>query len=148
MVLTEREPYILTGASPAAMTMTQIGPADFACAAKRGVAEVPGVGVVYPSANGLVSVTPRGVANLTEAYLTREQWAAYRPDTMIGLAHHGRYFAFHETGCLVFDAAQQALYELDQTIAGGYREPTTDTLYLIVDGAIQAWDAGDHAFSD
>ncbi|WP_423820828.1 hypothetical protein V5738_10850 [Salinisphaera sp. SPP-AMP-43] len=148
IVLTDREPYVLTGSSPASMTMTKIGTADFACVSKRGVADVPGVGVIFPTANGLAGVTTSGTGNLTEQYLTREQWHAYNPATMIGLAHRGRYFGFQDGGCLVYDPANQSLYELDQAIAGGYRDPETDTLYLIVGGEIMAWDGGDDAFGD
>lgn len=149
VALTEREPYVITGASPASMTMTKIGVEGFACVSARGVADVPGVGVVYPTANGLAGVTSSGTGNLTEQYLTREQWQAYQPETMIGLAHRGRYFGFHANGCFVYDPSggNAAIYELGQTIDGGYRDPVTDTLYLIVDGQVVAWDSGDAPYA-
>jgi len=149
IVLTGRAPYVITGASPASMTMTEIGSPDFACVSRRGVASVPGLGVVYPTANGLAGITAGGVANLIGNYMSREQWAAYQPETMQGLAHRGRWFGFYDGGCLVYDPAggDGALYELDLDVAGGYRDPATDTLYLIVDGQIQAWNEADTPFA-
>lgn len=146
VVLTGRRPYVITGASPQSMTMTEAGPADFACVSARGAASVPGLGVVYPAANGLVGITYEGARYLSNALMTREQWRAYDPETMIGLAHRGRWFGFHSGGCLVYDPAG-GLYELSLTIAGGYRDPATDTLYVIEGGQIRQWGGATTAYA-
>jgi len=145
VVLTDRSPYVITGANPSSMAMTRIGSDEFACTGSRTIVNLPGVGVTFASPDGLCAITSSGAVNLTRNYLTREQWQAY--GATLGVAHEGRYFGFHANGCVVFDPAESdgALYELDLTATGAYRDPVTDTLYLVQGDQIVAWDRGEDA---
>lgn len=147
VVLTERAPYLITGAAPASMAMTKIGSDQFACTSKRSVVTLPDVGVAFACPDGLAAITSSGAVRLTQNYLTRAQWQAYQPESMLGVVHEGRYFGFHDTGCVVFDPQEQdgALYELDLTATGAYRDPVSDTLYLAQGQQLIAWDRGTQA---
>ncbi|MDN5938545.1 MAG: hypothetical protein L0H83_07755 [Salinisphaera sp.] len=142
VVLTDKVPYLITGSSPATMTMTKIEGAEQACVAKRSIDILPGYGCVYASPDGLIAISGAGVRNLTKEYLARREWQALTPTSIIGVVHEGRYFGFYGSGadqqCFVFDPDEGggAFYHLvfvSDDVQGAYRDAQTDTLYLLRD---------------
>lgn len=94
---TQSFPYIASGVDPAAFGMAKLE-VQQACVAKRSVVPLLGIGVVFASPDGLVSVLgPGQVRNLTEDIFTREQWQALAPETIIAASHDNVYHFFYDT---------------------------------------------------
>lgn len=94
VVLTERNPYIITGAAPSSMTQQKL-PLEQPCISKRSI-QYDNFGVVYASPNGLVAVGP-GVQNvITTPLFTRDEWQELNPDTMLGMIYNNMYLGFYD----------------------------------------------------
>lgn len=94
IVCTATNPYVVAGVNPGSMTLTKCDQ-PYPCAS-RGSIVGGSEHVSYISPNGLIQVTPSGVAtNTTDRWFTREQWQAKVPQKYaraIRLA--SCYFAF------------------------------------------------------
>jgi len=143
VVCTEGVPGLATGSDPATMTLVEFDDFLQSCVSKRGIVGLDGIGVVYPSPDGLVAVSAGGPALLTEAYFTPDEWRALKPETMHAYSHDGRYFFFTDTGGYIFDPKSEGagFIRLSQNCTGGFKDLLTDTLYLIVSGFVVAWEA-------
>lgn len=96
VVGTESFPYVAGGNDPSAYSMAKFEVPQ-ACVAKRSVAYLTGIGVVFASPDGLLAVSGTGqIRNLTESIFTREQWQALKPTTIIGVAHDDVYHFFYD----------------------------------------------------
>lgn len=87
-------PYIATGASPNAMTLTRTKTPE-PCNSRGSVVSVAD-GVLYTSPNGLIKVSQMGqVANTTELWITREKWRTLTPSKSThAVQMASSYFAF------------------------------------------------------
>lgn len=75
---TSGTPYAFTGINPASMTSTKILLPE-PCNSRGSIVSTLN-GVYYTSPNGLILVTGFGIgSNITEAWITREKWAAMTP---------------------------------------------------------------------
>lgn len=68
-------------------------PIEQSCVSAESVASLPG-GVIYASPDGLMLMTSSEQTLITEQTMTREQWAALGPETLMGTVHDGRYVGF------------------------------------------------------
>ena len=94
---TVANPYVIYGSTPGAMQASKI-PEFHGCVSKRGLVSLRS-GVVFPTSNGLVLVNnPNAATKITEAIMSRDEWQALYPDTIVAAVHDGRYFAWYETG--------------------------------------------------
>lgn len=145
LVTTAEDVYLAQGVDPAAMSLRKIGDHQ-PCIAKRSLVEVPGA-VLYASPDGLVMGTESGIQVITEPMITREQWQAYAPESMHACYHEGRYYAFYATdveqGCLILDASGVGVVTSPIYADTAYVDPAADTLYLLADDALTAWDRGE-----
>jgi hypothetical protein len=95
---TESFPYLATGNDPAAYSMSKLEVPQ-ACVAKRSVAYLTGIGVVFASPDGLLAITGNGqVRNLTSSIFTRRQWQDLAPETLTAVAHDDIYFFWYGEG--------------------------------------------------
>ena len=85
IVMTEGNPYYLTGSDPSVMTQTELMVSQ-SCVSKRGVATVGGL-VVYPSPDGLVGVQSGQAKLISEGYYKPKDWRALTPANSIAQAH-------------------------------------------------------------
>lgn len=95
---TEGYAYTLNGQDPAFASPDR-DDMIYPCLSKNGmVSSDPGV--IYPSHDGLVLITPGGKgALLTEAIFSREEWDSYYPSTIRAVSYRNRYGAsFHNGG--------------------------------------------------
>jgi len=96
VVLTEANPYIVVGSDPSAMSMAKLE-LPYGCVSRRSIAHLKGFGVIYASANGLISINGAGGINqISDPYFTRKQWQALNPSTIFGFTHDDRYFFFYD----------------------------------------------------
>ena len=141
IVLTEGKPYMVQGADPAGMVMTELDIAQ-SCVSKKSIVDMGG-SVIYASPDGLVGISGSGSAVLTESILEKYQWyEGYNPTGLIGFRWEDRYVGFSvRAGTLpegfIFDprGGQNAFSQIDRTedVVAGFNDLTSDELYLIKD---------------
>ena len=96
VVMTERQPYLITGSSPLALSQTKL-PVPQPCVAKRSIASDQ-YGVLYASPNGLVSISPGGSDVISNPLYTRQEWQELSPSSMVGMIYNNQYLGFYTVG--------------------------------------------------
>ena len=97
IVMTKGNPYIAFGTHPENMQKRQIDN-FYPCVSKATAVAADG-GVFYFSKEGLIRVTPDGLAqNATFDIMSPVDWDDYYPTTMHGVFYHGKYFGFYKSG--------------------------------------------------
>lgn len=155
VIATAGYPYLLTGVHPSAMSLTKL-PSLLPCVSKRGVVSTE-MGVIYPSAAGLVMVNGGGATNVTDTMMSRDEWQARYPASLHACYFDGKYLGFYSRGLLngledgaglVFDPREPlaTLTELPFYRYASYVEPTEDQPYLcdydLVKNTITKWEGG------
>ncbi|WP_027184456.1 hypothetical protein [Desulfovibrio inopinatus] len=102
---TKDRPYLITGSHPASMSVSHL-PERQACVSKNGLVGA-GVGVVFPTPDGLYLAGPSGGSLVTESLFTRDDWQALTPQSMRAAVHDGRYIVFFERTPKSIRAAQR-----------------------------------------
>ena len=146
VVTTEGYPYVANATDPMSAALQKIE-LEQACVSKSSIVSLGSSGAAYASPDGLVVIGPGGAKVVTESLLTRDEWQAYNPSSMIGCSHDGQYIAFYNNGAkqggLILDPRGNGLVEIDLYATASHVDLVTDTLYLLVNNAIVKWDAGD-----
>ncbi len=139
---TESFPYIASGNNPAAYSMEKIEVPQ-ACVAKRGIASVSGLGVLFPTPDGLMAIAgPGRPINVTDGLFTRDEWQFLNPQSFIAVAHDDRYWAFYidqdgnQRG-MILDPKQGGFGKITLAFhaTAAYSDPITDELYLVLDAS-------------
>lgn len=146
VVLTNGNPLLIGGTSPDSLDEQ---PLDFlqACVSERSVVSM-GQGVAWASPDGLAYVGTDGARLLTEGVMTREDWQALNPSTIVGCMWERRYFGFYQPsagvyrGFMLDPSNPSGLFFLDFGCDGVYVDDLQDTMYLLVGTNVQKWDAG------
>ena len=142
IVLTTGRPSIISGDAPDNMTQAELM-IDQSCVASRGVARV-GNTVLYPSNDGLVSITGGSSELVTKQYYKREDWQALSPSSMVATSHDGRYHAFNGTQGLVIDLGAPEggllITTNDEYCQCLYSDEEYDLLYLAQGNTIVSYD--------
>ena len=145
VVLTNGNPMIVAGSSPDSMDQQ---PLDFlqACVAPRSVVSM-GHGVAWASPDGLAYVGSGGARMLTEGVMTRDDWQALNPASIVGCMHERRYFGFYTVGGVqkgfAIDPNNAAgIFFLDFGADALYVDDLQDALYVLKGTHIAKWDAG------
>ncbi|HAI59819.1 MAG TPA: hypothetical protein DCM32_08080 [Xanthomonadaceae bacterium] len=136
VVATEATPYLVTGSTPASISIDQINE-PWPCLSKRGVVAVED-GVLYPSAHGLAHVSQRGGVLWTQHLYEREGWRKLQPQLMVAAVSEGRVYARHglsadfDRGTLVFSPGEReaSLTRLDLWPDALFSDPHNGRLYL------------------
>jgi hypothetical protein len=143
--------YLATGNDPLRLIPVRLE-GQQPCVAKRSM-RLTNAGVIYSSPDGLVAVTPDGRMTLvTREVFTRDQWQAYKPESMHAIVHDERYFCWWQVaadnrGLMIFDFTGEGLGVIhsDQWASAAYSDPRRDALFLATpasgDNLVQ-WDAG------
>ena len=143
VVLTTGKPYVMTGTDPQSMTIEKLA-VPYSCVSKRSICNAYG-DVVYASPDGLVSIGQSGTKVLTDTIMTRLEWQAYKPSSMLCAVWDDRIFMFYDTGtaqgCLCLDS-KQGLVTSDVYATASYNDPVTGELYLAIADKIVKWNAG------
>lgn len=92
VVATKGQPYIVTGTDPGSVSAAKLD-VYAPCLSKQGMCSI-GMGVAYPSYDGLVVVSASGAQVVTQAHFTKAQWAAAWDASMYSVWHDGRLIAF------------------------------------------------------
>lgn len=147
VVLTDLNPYIITGIVPGAMSMEKVALPE-PCISKSSVV-VDEIGVVYASPNGLVAIGPQTRGLVTQNLFRRDEWQQYAPSLLTGAVFEGHYFGFFRSptkgsGCMVLSRDDvPALSFFDASALGTHVDSRNARLYYIGvdDGRVYEADA-------
>lgn len=145
VILTTGNPILSTGGSPDAMDEQ---PMDFlqSCVAPKSAVSM-GYGVTWASPDGLCFVGSGGAKILTEGMMTRDDWQAIKPETIIGTMYEGRYLGFYtvagvQKGFMLDPQNPTGLYFFDFGADAVYFDDLQDALYVLQGTSVKKWDAG------
>lgn len=148
IICTKGGTYMASAADPITFTPIQLNGWQ-PCVSKRSIA-VLDTGVVYASPDGLVGVDASGLLRvLTVGLLTRDQWQAYKPESMMSVVHDGRLILFYDNGTarggIVLEPSGDGMvmYTTSVYATAAYADERRDALFLVIeDGKLHKWDSG------
>jgi hypothetical protein len=145
LLLTTGRPYLVTGSTPGSMGDE---PVEF----EKGCVSVQSVtnaehGVVWASADGLAYYGNLGARLLTDGILTREQWLALNPDTLVGVLYEGLYLGSYDVsgvrkGFAIDIRDPKGIYFMDQGFQAAYLDKLRDAVYILDGTDVKKWDVG------
>lgn len=149
LVLTRGDAVLVAGSSPDSMDDEPAG-LNRPCTSARGVVSfnegATTKGVVWPSEEGLCWFGDGGFRMLTDGLLTRDQWQAMAPSTMVAGRHGRFYVCFYNDGTpkgFVLDpTTPSGIYYLSTGYGACYHDGPKDRLYVLDAGGVKPWDAG------
>ena len=153
VILTNGSPSLVTGGTPDSMDEQ---PTEFlqACVAPLSAVSM-GHGVAWASPDGLAYIGSGGAKMLTEGVMTREDWQAINPSSIIGCMYERRYLGFYNAGtdadpinkAFMLDPTNpQGLYFMNFGAKAVYLDDLQDKLFIFnvrTDGSIgtiSKWD--------
>lgn len=150
VVATKGNPYIVSGNMPDTMVMEKLE-LNLPCINPRGIQDL-GYSVIYPSNEGLVVVSSGTAQITTTSLLSREEWQAMSPMTMVSGKYNSRYFASYRffdsrldehAGTMIFDftGEQPFIIRSDQNPDAYHYDITSGKLYFAVGRDIYEHDA-------
>ena len=120
VVATKGQPYIATGTDPGSVSTAKLD-VYAPCLSTSGVCSI-GMGVAYPSYDGLVVVSASGAQVVTQAHFTKSQWAAAWDTDMYCAWHDGRLIAMSNSifrPTLIFQLGMQGMLNISTTTVRG-----------------------------
>ncbi len=145
IVGSEGDPSIIVGNDPASMDPNDLEEGG-ACVSKRGLVDM-GYGIVYPGPTGLMYSTGGVPQLITKELWTEKEYKALKPESFVAFRVHGQYICFYDNDTtqagFIFDPREPtaSLTFVTTYATGGFTDPLTGDVYLIVSGKIQRWDA-------
>jgi hypothetical protein len=92
VVCTQGYPTTITGIKPATCSFTKATTGE-PCLARGSIVATPD-GVIYSSQNGLILVGPSGINNVTEKFITKDEWIRYyAPQYLRAVRYQNGYLA-------------------------------------------------------
>jgi hypothetical protein len=106
-----------------------------------------GAGVAWASEDGLCWYGSGGPRILTAGVMTREDWQALKPSTIIGKMYEGLYFGSYDDGngrkgFMIDPGNPTGMYFLDSGYAALHFDELRDQLYVLDGTSVKKWDAG------
>ena len=140
---TQSQPYFGQGNNPASFTMQKMDAVE-PCLSRRGMVATV-AGAYYPSIDGLVLANSGGVRVITQDILTKEEWAAYNPESLYAAQLGLQYIAFNSpTFGLIFNPTepQTKLVELEgfTGVEGIETDRYSGDVLLLKDNSAWDWD--------
>lgn len=147
LILTTGQPYLVTGSVPEAFgddptEMPQ------ACISETSVAVVGG-GACWAAPDGLAYYGKFGEKLVTAGILSRDDWQAMNPTTIVGCQYEGAYLGFYDAGggtlkgFLIDPVNPTGIYYLDTGYVAAFFDRLRDALFVLdAAGDIKKWDAG------
>lgn len=152
LVLTTGRPLLVAGSGPDSMDQQ---PLEFsqACVAPRSAVSM-GFGVAWASNDGLCWYGTDGAKVLTAGVMTRDDWQALVPSSIIGKWYEGLYFGSYSTdggstrkGFLIDPSSPTGIYFLDTGYSALHFDELQDQLYVLSGTNVQRWDGGESSMT-
>jgi len=148
VALTDGKPYFVTGVDPSAMSAVQIN-LEQGCVNPRSVVDLGDV-VLYAGPDGLCAISGTEGRVITRGLISPIQWNDdFYPEQIRAFEHEGTYVAFYtdtftntHAGWVYDPRAEEAALSTITTSAerrGGYKNPKTGELFLIIGTAVQPY---------
>jgi hypothetical protein len=151
LVLTTGRPMLVQGSTPEAMDQVPLEIPQGCVAARSAVSM--GTGVAWASSDGLCWYGAGGPRILTAGLMTREDWQALVPSSIVGRMYEGLYFGSYDDGSgrkgfMINPADQNAgIYFLDAGYSAMHFDELQDQLYVLDGTSVRRWDAGASALT-
>jgi hypothetical protein len=131
---TTRNPYLVTGTTPTAMSQEKL-PIIQPCVSKRSITSDQ-FGVLYASPNGLVSIAPGTQDVISNALFTRDEWQAINPSSLVGAIYNNMYLGFYNASgtrnsFVLMRGDNPPLANFDSTARAAFVDASTGTLYVL-----------------
>lgn len=147
VVLTQRNPVVITGTTPGAMSQQKL-PMMQPCVSRRSIA-TDQYGVLYASPNGIVSIGNGSSDVVTTPLYTRKEWQKITPSTMFSIVYNNMYIGFcaavtGEVNAVVLSRGDvPPLFNMDFQANAVYVEPGTGAVFCVsrIDNNIYQLDA-------
>lgn len=144
-IATTGKPRFVTGTAPLSMAARPVNLKQ-GCVSKRSVKGV-GHGACWASNDGLCYYGQYGTKVITKDILTKAQWRALVPSTIIGAHWDGWYIGFYNDGTrkgfMIDPANPNGIIWLTQGAYGVFEDSVSETLYILdANNEIKKFDAG------
>ncbi|WP_126975573.1 hypothetical protein [Frigidibacter oleivorans] len=146
VVLTTGTPYIIQGTHPESMMQEKVE-SNLPCVARRGIVDM-GYSALYPSPEGIVSISLSGAQVISRELFTADQWTALEPSTFIATSYRGRYLFSHLDGAArrigaIDTTGTQPFYErADISAEDLHLEIQTGAVFMLQGAEVRLWEAG------
>lgn len=145
LVLTNGRPLLVNGSTPSAMGDEPVE-FDQACMSVQSIVASES-GVNWASPDGLAYYGTAGSKILTAGILTREQWQAMAPETMVGTLFDGLYLGFYQVGGIwkgfaINATAPAGIYFLETGYPAAYLDKLREAVFVLDGTSVKKWDAG------
>lgn len=151
LVLTTGRPMLAQGSTPEAMDQVPLEIPQ-GCVSARSIVSM-GTGVAWASADGLCWYGAGGARIVTAGLMTRDDWQALVPSSIVGCMYEGLYFGSYNDGTgrkgfIVNPSDQNAgIYFLDAGYASMHFDELQDQMYVLDGSNVRRWDAGASAMT-
>jgi len=131
-VMTADQPFLITGATPDVLTSSKLVINQSCVTNNRGVATVASR-TIYPSPDGLVTLSGGQGVLTTEDYIQPRDWYQYNPDTLTCETYNNKLFAFSDNQFFVFDFTEglKTITTLNVSMLSMFYDSIDDKLYFI-----------------
>lgn len=150
VAVTARNPYMVVGFNPSAMNVVEMD-MDQGCISKRSIIS-GSFGCCFASQDGMILIASQGARNITDGLLTRNQWMAMNPMSMLSSSHQGllivTFTRLDDTkGSFILDPTnpEMGIRFTDRTFTAAHHDGLMDSL-LVYDPSkegICLWDQGE-----
>jgi len=144
VVATKGEPYAATGSVPEVMTLTKYDKV-LPCISPTGLVNTSGA-VLYPSYDGLVSISSAGYSIISQPYVTKDEWLnRFSPRGIRASVYQDRYLAFFNSRfgfSIGFDDPSTGFTQIESTgVSAVDLDRTTGQTIIAVGNRVIEWDS-------
>lgn len=138
VVTTDKKPYLIVGGAPESMAPVQMDMTQ-PCVAPNAIVDM-GSFVVYPSADGLVSIAGESNQNLIDGVIDSDEWRGYVSGDAVACAFNGKYWYFTGDGGFVFDLKNGAYSKHSISAIAVYADDLNDAIFIVTpDGELKKY---------
>lgn len=146
LVLTTGRPVLVTGTTPDGLDDQPLEIAE-ACVSPRSVVSF-GHGVAWACPDGLAYFGAGGAKIITVGIMTKEDWSAIKPETIVGSMYEGAYLGFYTVddvvrGFLIDPINPTGILFTDIPGDAVFFDELQDQLYILDGTDIKKWNAGE-----
>lgn len=142
VILTTGPVAYALGTQPDAMTLIRNGQVA-PCLSARSIASTTGA-VLFASTEGLYMVSSAGVQNISQAFVTKDEWSQLNPSQLIGAVYETKYLGFYSDSLgfsFQFDDPTTAWTDVQlQGITAVITDRTSNRILLAVGTEAVEWD--------
>lgn len=140
LVCTTGSPYLVTGSTPAGMLPNKLDTIA-ACVSARSIVDM-GEFVIYAGSDGLIAAGGMNAQNISEEFMTAEQWrATISPKTLKAYRYKNYYLGFYAGGSFAFAPGLGFLFFSD-TADCAFIDDREGTLYIKQGTELKKWNEG------